>query len=229
MDIYYSWCASLKVKSYGYIRLFDVNKSYGYILFLVCAYSWCASFSREYIHMTSPTHIQHSYVRLFGIHTTTIFVTRFSIWVSHIENLYVRLLAVYISVWLLLLLHSILTYVVLTCTYRRSYMGIIGLFCKRALQKRRYSAKETYDFKEPTNRSRSIHTHMTSTIERLRIVGSLKSYVSFAEYRLFYRALLQKRPMILRSLLIVAAPYSHIQSILRYIFLTCKYPYDLFM
>jgi len=30
--------------------------------------------------------------------------------------------------------------------------------------------------------------------------------VSFAEYRLFYRALLQKRPMILRSLLIVATP-----------------------
>jgi len=30
---------------------------------------------------------------------------------------------------------------------------------------------------------------------------------SFAEYSLFYRALLQKRPMILRSLLIVATPY----------------------
>ena len=28
---------------------------------------------------------------------------------------------------------------------------MIGLFCKRALQKRRYSAKETYNFKEPTN------------------------------------------------------------------------------
>jgi len=27
---------------------------------------------------------------------------------------------------------------------------IIGLFCKRALQKRRYSAKETYNFKEHT-------------------------------------------------------------------------------
>ena len=26
---------------------------------------------------------------------------------------------------------------------------IIGLFCKRALQKRRFSAKETYNFKEP--------------------------------------------------------------------------------
>jgi len=41
----------------------------------------------------------------------------------------------------------------------------------------------------------------------LRFVGSLKSYVSFTEYRFFYRALLQKRPMILRSLLIVATPY----------------------
>jgi len=30
----------------------------------------------------------------------------------------------------------------------------------------------------------------------LRLVGSLKLYVSFAEYSLFYRALLQKRPAI---------------------------------
>ena len=33
---------------------------------------------------------------------------------------------------------------------------MIGLFCKRALKKRRYSAKETYHFKEPTNRSHPI-------------------------------------------------------------------------
>jgi len=32
-------------------------------------------------------------------------------------------------------------------------LKIIGLFCKRALSKGRYSAKETYNFKEPTNRS----------------------------------------------------------------------------
>ena len=32
----------------------------------------------------------------------------------------------------------------------------IGLFCKRALQKRYYSAKETYDFIDPTNRSHPI-------------------------------------------------------------------------
>jgi len=41
----------------------------------------------------------------------------------------------------------------------------------------------------------------------LRWVGSLKLKVSFAEYCLFCRALLQKRPIILWSLLIVATPY----------------------
>ena len=51
-----------------------------------------------------------------------------------------------------------------TYTYNNVYgvatmsrrLKIIGLFCKRALLKRRYSAKETYDFKEPTNRSHPI-------------------------------------------------------------------------
>ena len=41
----------------------------------------------------------------------------------------------------------------------------------------------------------------------LWLVGSLKIQVSFAEYRFFYRAFLQKRPIILRSLLIEATPY----------------------
>jgi len=35
-------------------------------------------------------------------------------------------------------------------------LKIIGLFCERALQKRLYSAQETYNFKEPTNRSHPI-------------------------------------------------------------------------
>jgi len=41
----------------------------------------------------------------------------------------------------------------------------------------------------------------------LRSVGSIKLQVSFAEYRLFYRALLQKRTIILSILLTVATPY----------------------
>ena len=47
----------------------------------------------------------------------------------------------------------------------------------------------------------------SSAMRWLRLVGSLKSWVSFAEYCLFYWALLQKRPIILRSLLIVATQH----------------------
>ena len=43
----------------------------------------------------------------------------------------------------------------------------------------------------------------------LRRVGSLKIQVSFAEYPLFYRALLQKRPIILRRLPAEATQYQH--------------------
>jgi len=63
-------------------------------------------------------------------------------------------------------------------------LKIISLFCKRALSKRQYSAKETYDFKEPTTCS---HPIRASTM------------VSFAECSLFNGALLQKRPVNLRS------------------------------
>jgi len=40
----------------------------------------------------------------------------------------------------------------------------------------------------------------------LRLVGSIKVQVSLAEYDLFYRALLQKRPIILPTLLAEANP-----------------------
>jgi len=49
--------------------------------------------------------------------------------------------------------------------------------------------------------------HEETSMGSLRLVGSSKLQVSFAEYRLFYRALLQKRHIILRSLLIVATPH----------------------
>jgi len=47
---------------------------------------------------------------------------------------------------------------------------------------------------------KSSHTYA----RHIRLVGSLKLWVSFAEYSLFYRALLQKGPTFRRSLLIVA-------------------------
>jgi len=48
---------------------------------------------------------------------------------------------------------------------------------------------------------------MRCAMRWLTLGGPLQLYVTFAEYSLFYRALLQKRPVILRSLLVVATPY----------------------
>jgi len=45
----------------------------------------------------------------------------------------------------------------------------------------------------------------------LRSVGSIKLKVSFAEYGFFYRALLQKRPIILSILLTKATPYADVR------------------
>ena len=108
-------------------------------------------------------------------------------------------------------------------------LRMIGLFCKRALLKRRYSSKENYNLKEPTNRSHPISVFNTTSTRKgvpvqtecmhsvrvargLRFVGSFKLHVSFAEYRLFNRALLQKRPVILRSLLKRSHPISRPSS-----------------
>ena len=61
-------------------------------------------------------------------------------------------------------------------------------------------------YKQRQNKNTYIGVMAAENMGWLRLVGSLKRYVCFAEYRLFYRALLQKRPVILRSLLIVATP-----------------------
>jgi len=44
-------------------------------------------------------------------------------------------------------------------------LKITSLFCKRALQKRLYSVKETYNLKEPSNRGHLIATQLSGSIE----------------------------------------------------------------
>jgi len=56
------------------------------------------------------------------------------------------------------------------------------------------------------------HKHTHTLMGRLILEGPLKSQVSFAEYRLFYRSLLQKRPIIVRSLLVAATPYKQMHA-----------------
>ena len=53
------------------------------------------------------------------------------------------------------------------------------------------------------------------TMGWLRSVGSITLQVSFAEYCLFYRSLLQKRPIILSILLTVATPQEYQKGMLR--------------
>jgi len=56
---------------------------------------------------------------------------------------------------------------------------IIGLFCQRALQKRLYSAKETYNFKEPNNHSHPIcRTYQRLCVTHLRRVSHISSHVT---------------------------------------------------
>ena len=59
----------------------------------------------------------------------------------------------------------------------------------------------------------------------LRLVGSLKWWVSFAEYHLFYRSLLQKRPIIWRSLLVAATPYVDCKCAFFCLSVTCLHVY----
>jgi len=72
----------------------------------------------------------------------------------------------------------------------------IETYFRRALLKRNlklYNESECAMMYESVS---ALYCTRVSTMGWLRLVRSFKLYVSFAEYRLFYRALLQKRPVI---------------------------------
>jgi len=112
------------------------------------------------------------------------------------------------------------------CSLKWSHMSYDGITChvtlrKRAskfralLRKMTYKDKGSNESSPPCTGIHKVESHVMSQgiscdITRdmgwLLLVGPLNLQVSFAEYRLFCRALLQKRAVILRSLLIVATP-----------------------
>jgi len=75
---------------------------------------------------------------------------------------------------------------------------MIGLMCKRALQKRLYSAKETYHFIDPTNRSHTIsYIHVFIAILRAYRVSESIMYMYFLTPRYIFvtqRRLAWSRP-----------------------------------
>ena len=77
-------------------------------------------------------------------------------------------------------------------TFTLNSLSKVSVICKLWL---------TWNFK--------MHSRKSALYASLRLVGPLKWWVSFAEYSLFYRALLQKRPIIWRSLLIARRESTH--------------------
>ena len=82
----------------------------------------------------------------------------------------------------------------------RTLLQIIGLFCKRALQKRLCSAKETYDFKEPTNHSHPIHSREKVVHSREKVLHSREKVLHSREKVLHSREkVLHSREKVLHS------------------------------
>ena len=92
------------------------------------------------------------------------------------------------------------------------------LFCRILSLSQGSFAKETCNFKELINRSHPIYSRHRANRSRrifserilvrlLRLVGSLKLYVSFAKEPYKRDDILAKKSITLRSLLIVATPY----------------------
>jgi len=101
---------------------------------------------------------------------------------------------VYINIYICMQWIYTQTYI---CTYHRWWYGVatisrliqlIGLFCKRALWKRLNSAKETYNFKEPTNRSHPITVNEAAIIAHkdLRVYINVRINVHMYVYKYVY-------------------------------------------
>jgi len=106
-------------------------------------------------------------------------------WIQHLMHVFYTWLFSYttVSIWNI--------YTALWCTQLFMYTSasswmmyiikIICLFCKRALQKRRYSAKKTCNFIDPTDRSHPIALHVQKSLE-LNDVHSSIMHTALFEY-----------------------------------------------
>jgi len=102
-------------------------------------------------------------------------------------------------------LTPIYTYSLYGAGTSRRTLKIIGLSYKRALWKRRYSAKETYNFKQPTNRSHPIarFARGNAITKRLKRAPYQKSSIYTHTYTYTYylhrMAVMHMMPYICRS------------------------------
>ena len=119
---------------------------------------------------------------------------------------------------------------------------MIGLFCKRALQKRRYSGKETYHLIDPTDRSHPISVYTCLSVDIHIYVNRctckykytyIHIYTSYRQIYIYRKepCILQKEPYIRRNELydwcvctqVVELMYSNIGLFSQHTGLFCKF------
>ena len=79
----------------------------------------------------------------------------------------------------------------------RRLLKIIGLFCKRALQKRPVFSKKTHNFEEPTNRSPSIwriYVQMVRSCEYSAFICTWRMHVKMARSHVRVGVLSERNP-----------------------------------
>jgi len=88
------------------------------------------------------------------------------------------------------------------------FFRVICFSCRDISTRKTNGTKNKRHEKQTTQKTmRDVENDTICVVSSKKETTFLKLQVSFAEYRLFYRALLQKRPIILRSLLTEATPY----------------------
>ena len=104
------------------------------------------------VHIKFAIHVQHMYTCIYNMRATLIYA--FSAWMLNIYHIYTYLQDIFNTY-----IHKFTVYVqyVYGVATISRLLKIMGLICKRTLYKRRYSAKEAYNFKEPANRRHPIH------------------------------------------------------------------------
>jgi len=178
----------------------------------ICIHTYIHTYIYVYIHVCIHTHI-HTYTRAFI--STHIHMYTHSHIHTHTHHTYIH---TYTTLYIHINIHTnIHTY---KRTYIRAYTNIhvltrVHTYKQSSTNLR--SGQNSYIFiQDPLEMVclcfEGTHKEKETEIQSLcmgwlRLACSLKLHVSLTEYCLFYKSLLQKRHMILRSLLIAATPY----------------------
>jgi len=182
--------------TYVHMHAYDIFATcmYTCMYTYICIHVFVPPFG-AYVHMYTRAHTKYMHTYL----SITLFICLciqlsvcLSICVSISTTLFLFLsvylsicltISIYVFIYLFVyvshlcdMMHSYVWHDASICATRRINMRR-GHFCKRALQKRRYSAKMTYNFIEPTNRSHPIPRSASWLVHLCDVTHSYHSFI----------------------------------------------------